>query len=381
VVPADSSLSSTARQLYIAILHKAPVPDERSEALAELLAFGLIVPHPHGPADRYIPLNPQQIASQRRDMLLAQLTAAMADAAALPESLQDLAIAYHVADPDLVRGAVEYVTGVENTNARISELVAECTQELLTSQPDGPRPAETLSLAMPRDQDAVRRGVAMRTLYHTSVRSDLATARYTAAMTSAGAHVRTLGEPFMRTLVFDRRRAVLSDYTPWTGPEPEPRRALIVHDEGLVHYVAAMFDRDWSRASIWDGVKLQADATCTELQQAIMRRLGNGDGQDAVASVLGISVRTVSAQLAEMRRVLGYRSTVQMAWELGRQQALDERRLGVGGADLARDSGRDEGGDSSHGSYGVGVPWCAVVEPCEFGEPGGGRLEIGDRGL
>lgn len=319
----SSSLSDSARQLYIAILHGASAPD-MTDALAELLAFGLVVPHPHDPAARYIALNPQTVAAQRRDKLLAQIAAAMTGAAALPEHMQDLAIAYHIADPHLVRGAVEYVTGVERINARISEIVAACTQELLTAQPEGPRPAETLALALPRDMDAVRRGVAMRTLYRASVRSDAATSAYTVEMTGIGALVRTLDEPFMRALVFDRRKAVIMDYTPWTGPCEEPTRALIVHDEGLVHYVASMFDRDWSRASIWQGEEVRADTTLTELQRAIAQHLATGAGQAAIGTALGISERTVSSQLAEMRRALGCASTPQLAYELGRRAALAE---------------------------------------------------------
>jgi DNA-binding CsgD family transcriptional regulator len=319
------TLSSSARQLYIAVLYGVPVPLSPGDALQELLDFGLVVPYPHGPADRYIALNPLTAATQRRDAAFTQIAAAMTQAAGLPESVQDLSIAYQGVEPASSprRGAVEYVSGVEHINARISELVAACTTELLTAQPGGARPAETLSMALPRDLDAVHRGIAMRTLYRTSVRSDEPTTAWAAEMTKAGAHVRTLDQQFMRALVFDRRKAVIADCTPWTGQGPEPRRALIVHDEGLVQYIAEAYERDWSRASIWRGTEVAAGVQLTEQQRSIMRSLATGHSQAAVGAALGISERSVSAQLAEMRHMLGYASTTQMAFELGRRAAAE----------------------------------------------------------
>jgi DNA-binding CsgD family transcriptional regulator len=317
-----ASLSVQARQLYLAILHGASATD--SPVLDELLDFGLVVPLPHGTGGTYMALNPREAGATRRERLLQQVAGAMADVAALPDRLRDLEIAYQVADPEFVRGAVEHVEGVEPINARISEIAAGCTQEVLAAQPGGPRPSETLALSKHRDTAALRRGVAFRTLYHASVRSDRPTAEWTVEMTAEGVHVRTLDEEFIRALVFDRRTAVLQDYTPWLGPGQEPARVLIVHDEGLVHYVAAMFDRDWARAAIWDGVAVARDSALTDMQKSVMRHLATGASQASVASALGISERTVQAELGKMRRTLGYTSTVQMAYELGRQLTLDE---------------------------------------------------------
>ncbi|MFD7410599.1 LuxR C-terminal-related transcriptional regulator [Kitasatospora purpeofusca] len=319
------SLSESARQLYLTILYGVPVASDADEVLQELLAWGLVVAHPQA-VGQYLPLDPRTVATQRRDQALVRVAEAMQRATALPEHVQDLAIAYqHVAPGGApVRGAVEYVAGLEAINSRISELVATTTTEILTAHPDGPRPAETLALALPRDLDALHRGISMRVLYRTSVRSDGPTSQWALRMTREGARVKTLDQPFVRCILLDRRKAVLEDYTPWTGPGPEPRRVLIVHDEGLVQYVLRAWERDWARGTTWRGEELPAESHLTEVQRAIMRHLATGAGQKAVAEALGMSERSVSAQLAEMRRVLGYESTVQMAYELGRRAALEE---------------------------------------------------------
>ncbi|WP_441251218.1 LuxR C-terminal-related transcriptional regulator [Kitasatospora sp. McL0602] len=326
----SAHLSTEARELYLAILHGAEAP--QSAPLGELLEFGLVVPCPNGSANAYIALSPREAANTRRERILQQTAGAMAEAAAIPERFRDLEIAYQITGPDqsdVIRGAVEYIEGVEPINARISQIVAGCTQEVLTAQPDGPRPAATLAMSRHRDIRALRDGLAFRTLYHASVRSDSPTAGWTAEMTSEGAQIRTLDERFMRALIFDRRKAVLQDYTPWTGPGAEPRRAMIIHDEGLVHYVAAMFDRDWSRASVWTGLELPSDSTLTELQVSIMRHLATGAGQATVANELSISERSVQAELGKMRRALGAVSTVQMAYELGRQAGISQQSAGM----------------------------------------------------
>ncbi|MFF2612716.1 hypothetical protein [Kitasatospora sp. NPDC058046] len=293
--------------------------DHEDPVLRELLDYGLVVHYERADTSRYIALDPREVAAQRQQRLYQQIGWAMAEAAAIPESVRDLAIAYQYSAPNLVEGAVEHLTGIDRINGRISEIISTATHELLTSQPNGPRPADILQMSLARDVGALRRGVAMRTLYRTTARSDGPTAQWVAGITTAGGHVKTLDEEFMRMVIIDRRAAILTDHTPWTGPGPEPIRALVVHDEGLVYYAAAMFDRDWARATAWHGEEASASAELTELQRAVVRHLATGADQVAVAKAVGISPRGVSAQLATMRAVLGYNSTAQLMYELGRQ--------------------------------------------------------------
>ncbi|WP_033818873.1 TrmB family transcriptional regulator [Kitasatospora sp. MBT63] len=329
-------VSPAGRTLYLTILHTgAPTDaDADAEPLAELLRFGLVVPHPHEPAGQYIALSPAEAANRRRDQLLTQVSDAMTGAVALPASVQDLAIAWQQrrAQQAPSAGTVEHLEGVERINARISELVAGTTSEILAAQPGGPRPASTLALALPRDLDALHRGVSMRTLYMDSVRTDDATAQWAAQMTAAGAHIRVTAEPFMRSIILDRRWAVLSDETPWVGPGDEPARAIVLEDEALVAYVAAMVDRDWARATVWKGDRAPAAPAAargprlTGRQQQIAQHLAAGAAQAGVAAALGISERAVQGELLAMRRALGCASNAALLYELGRLAGRAERR-------------------------------------------------------
>jgi DNA-binding CsgD family transcriptional regulator/sugar-specific transcriptional regulator TrmB len=318
--PELTTLSPEAESLYALLAHRVPAPDLDSPALAELLAYGLVLPHPHGPTDRFIARDPLEVLTEKRERMYREIGAAMAEASALPERLRHLAVAYQRAEPQLVRGAVEYISGLDTINARLSELVASATQEILAAQPGGPRPADTLALALSRDLAALERGVAMRTLYRMSARQDAATAGHVQRVTVAGAHVRTLDESFLRAIIVDRRTAVVTDHTP-PAPDADPIRALILHDPGVVHYAAQLFDRDWARASVWRGAQLPSDAILTEQQREVIQLLVAGTAQAGIARALNISPRVVNSQIAEIKRVSGANSLAQLGYWWGQQEA------------------------------------------------------------
>ncbi|KDN86700.1 hypothetical protein KCH_15440 [Kitasatospora cheerisanensis KCTC 2395] len=304
------------RQRYLELLHdgNAPAPDD--PAIDERLrAAGLIAPNPDAPGTM-LALEPGLAAARRRDTLLAQAGAALQEAASLETEYRDLAVAFSIADPDMVDGAVEYLQGMEQINARIADLIANGTQELLTAQPTGPRVAERLAISENRDTDAIRRGMAMRTIYRTTARSDATTGEWVAHKTALGAHIRTLDEPFSRAIVVDRCRAVLPNLRPWTGAGPEPLRAIVVHDEALARHVAEAFDRDWDRSTPWTGAE-EPRAGLTDLQVAIGRRLAEGMLQPAIARDLEVSSRTVTHQIAQMKVAAGVTTLFQLAiwWE------------------------------------------------------------------
>jgi DNA-binding CsgD family transcriptional regulator/sugar-specific transcriptional regulator TrmB len=310
-------LSTEAQALYGLLARQEPAPETAETALDELLGYGLVLPHPHGPTSdgraRFITRDPSEVLAEKRDRIYRQIGSVMAEVTAMPEHLRPLAAVYQGAAADLMRGAVEYISGIEKINGRLSEIIAGAAEELLTAQPDGPRPAEMLALSLPRDRAALQRGVTMRTLYRTSVRSDGPTARWATQITGDGAEVRTLAEAFMRAIIVDRRVAVVTDLTEHT-PGTDPVRALILHDPGVVHYAVAMFERDWARASTWRGHETPAEVGLTELQTSVLRLLVSGQGQSSIAKTLEVSSRTVHAQIADLKRISGANSLAQLGY-------------------------------------------------------------------
>ncbi|MFI9304803.1 LuxR C-terminal-related transcriptional regulator [Kitasatospora aureofaciens] len=311
----DSDISTAARELYVLLaIADGIAPDPTAPALSELLAFGLITPHPDAPTGgRYLVLNPVHAATRRQAELYRAARDAISAAEALPDSLRDLSISYRSTERTRV-GAVEYLEGTQAINARVSEIIADATQELLTSQPHGPRPRARLDISRHRDLDAIRRGVSMRTLYRATARADETTAHWTAQMTAIGGHVRTLDGTFARAIVVDRRWAIVDD----PSAAPDELRAVVVEDRAVAAYVAAQFDRDWAAAMPWTGDEPQtAERPLSDLQISVCQLLATGQDQRQIARELDVSHRTVTHQIAQIKEIAGVGSIFQLAmwWE------------------------------------------------------------------
>lgn len=311
----DSALSAAARELYVLLAISegvAPHPDDT--ALSELLAFGLITPHPDQPDDRYLVLDPRHAVARRQAQLYKAARDAITAADALPDALHDLAISYRGTERTRVLGAVEYLEGTQAINARVSEVIADARQELLTAQPHGPRPRARLNISHHRDFDAIRRGVSMRTLYRATARADEATAQRTAQMTAAGGHVRTLDEPFARVIIVDRRCVFIDD----PASPPGELHAVLVEDEAVAAFAAAQFDRDWARAATWTGHEpTMAEKPLSDLQISICQLLAAGQAQPQIARELDVSHRTVTHQIAQIKEIACVSTIFQLAvwWE------------------------------------------------------------------
>ncbi|MFI6446593.1 hypothetical protein [Kitasatospora sp. NPDC050543] len=310
-------LTPAAKRLYLRILSGRETAPPESPALDQLLGVRLVAPDPHR-AGHYQAQDVQAAVQQWQASLQTMAGQLLAEARSIPAQLRELSSAYQVAHPGgSGSGSLEYVTGFEAINARLEPLVTSVTQELLTAQPTGPRPAHILAMSYQRDLGVLRRGASMRTIYLPSVRKDGPTARWAQTMTDEGAEIRTSYE-FQRAIIIDRRVAVTSVLTPWEGPGPEPDRALFCFDEGLVRLLVASFERDWARSEPWDGT--DPGVELTELHQDILRRLAAGDEQDEAAVALSISRRTISNRLAELRRKTGCQTVAQLLYWWARRE-------------------------------------------------------------
>ncbi|OKI22182.1 LuxR C-terminal-related transcriptional regulator [Streptomyces sp. CB03911] len=311
-------LTPEARALYLQILSGRDTAPADSPALDQLLGVRLVALDPHRPG-RYQAQDVQAAVQQWQSSLQTMAGQLLAEATSIPVQLRELTTAYELAHPSREAAGVDYVTGYEAINERLGPLLAGCTQELLTAQPTGPRPAHMLALSYQRDLAVLRRGATMRTIYLPTVRTDGPTSRWAETMTEEGAQIRTSTD-FTRVIVIDSRVVVTSVLAPWEGPEPAPDRAMFIVDDGLVRHFKATFERDWRRAAPWDGTRGDvAGAEMTQIQRDILRRLAAGDEQDAAAQALGVTRRTVSAHLARLREATGTRSLPQLLYWWGTQ--------------------------------------------------------------
>ena len=183
------------------------------------------------------PVDPSAVQSRVVAPMSQQGAELISESAAWANTFGTLAHAWR-RSPAASRGPFTELQG-QAIGAFIESVVADAESELLTAQPQtGRNDPKGLAIAAQRDAAAVERGVKMRTLYQHSARRSAITHKYVAAVTKAGAEVRTLDEFFNRLIVVDRRVAVI----------PGKTGALAVREPMVVDYLVDVFERHWERA-------------------------------------------------------------------------------------------------------------------------------------
>jgi hypothetical protein len=291
---------------------------EADQALAELVALHLLQ-RAAGTEDAWSAVAPRAAAARALAPLALRMRDTQEEMDRLRCRLDSLTPAYEAGaaqrDPER-SGSLELVTDLGAVRAIIAELAAGCTEELLTSQPGGGRPVETLEEAIGRDESMLARGVRIRTIYQHTARYNRPTAAYVERVTALGAQVRTLGDGLMRMLVFDGHTGLMavrgSNGTPLNGA------ALVVREPNVVGFMTAAFERSWLGAQPFPtsvGPDL-ARSISEELRQTIVQLLSEGTEDKVIARRLGMSERTCARHIAEIMRAAGARSRFQAGWLL-----------------------------------------------------------------
>ncbi|MFB7617847.1 hypothetical protein [Kitasatospora sp. NPDC056181] len=301
-------LKAATRRHYLKLLAGKETARTCSER-DELERAGLVVPDPERPG-HVRAVDADAVARTRQADLIRSASSLLAEAQAMPQHLADLASAYRAATASQNVGGIEILTGLRAINERLETLVNSCTQELITAQPTGPRPAELLALSYQRDLGVLQRGARMRTIYLPSVRSDAPTSRWALTMAEQGAEIRT-GRTFGRMIIVDRRAAVLPILDPWSLEATAPDQAAVITSELAVGLAVASFERDWAHSEPWDGTP---EAELKPIHVEILRCLAQGLEQDEVAQQLGMSKRTVQGKVADLRAATGCRTQSQLLY-------------------------------------------------------------------
>ncbi|WP_344335760.1 LuxR C-terminal-related transcriptional regulator [Kitasatospora putterlickiae] len=267
-----------------------------SAALAGLLARGLFAPGAAG----YAAVDPRAAGDRLAAGLRGEATRLLVRAENLPDALAPLTAAYDAAHQG---PESHHVEGRDAIRHRISQLLAECQEELLTAQP-GPHWAVTLEPALSQDLPLLMTGRRMRTIYQPAARRRPAVVEYAGAVTRHGSRIRLLDEPFDRTIIVDRSTAVVS-------ARSDHGAAAFITDRATVAALVAVFERDWSRAAAvdWSATPHRAATRITGL-------LARGLTQGAIATRLGLSERTVAAHIARLRDRHGAQTLFQLGWRM-----------------------------------------------------------------
>ncbi len=255
------------------------------------------------------PVDPASVQSQVVVPLGARGAELLTESARWADAFSELGQLYRTSPVAAVSPITE-IHGLDNINSFIHAAVNDSRTELLTAQPHGRRPANTLAEAENRDVKALDRGVKMRTLYQHSARHSPATREYVADIVSRGADVRTLDEFFRRLIVIDRQVAVV--------PASDNHHvAIAIHDASLIAYLVDIFERSWERAQPFNLTGNQAERAIAEDVRAMtIRLLVEGHSDPASAKRLGVSTRTYAGYIAALKEEYGVQTRFQLGYAM-----------------------------------------------------------------
>ncbi|WP_306368985.1 DUF6879 family protein [Nocardiopsis sp. CC223A] len=199
-----------------------------------------------------------------------------------------------------------------------------CEREVLTLQPGGGRPPETISQARENDLALVRRGVRVRVLYQHSSGAHLATRAYVNDLVAAGGEVRTSSELFDRMIVFDDDLVLLSH----ARGEDGPPGASVLTDAHVVAFFRRMYERIWENAVPFQDLERTSPPRAQDgpspMHRAVCALLDRGHTDEVVGKKLGMSVRTVRRYVSEVAEMLDSSSRFQLGAEAVRRGIVPE---------------------------------------------------------
>ncbi|MGW1621881.1 hypothetical protein [Streptomyces sp. NPDC002172] len=302
-VPDLPELSQDMIVVYQRVLDGELVAPD-TPGLAELLATGLVVRNWHAGNDAYSPIEPRFPALGMIEQVHAHMGLLTAHLGALPGFLATLHDQFQASH--LSNEIIQHLKGRDLVNHHIAREHASARTEIVTAQP-GPRTPEDLAFSYDRDLGALKQGLAMRTLYHSSVRRVATVGNWAKAMSAAGAEIRTLNGRFPRTIIFDRRVAFVPVHGDTDENEPPANEAVMIFDPLVVARIAHTFELFWERADPWDSGPRSEEKglSTTPLQRAILRELCLGRTQALAAKNLGIGPAWINEQLSHLRKKLG----------------------------------------------------------------------------
>ncbi|MFI5862729.1 LuxR C-terminal-related transcriptional regulator [Streptomyces sp. NPDC051546] len=210
--------------------------------------------------------------------------------------------------------SLEVVPGLGDVRKLIAGLADGSRTEVLTSQPGGARDEEVLSESLERTERLLGRGVRMRTLYQHTARFSPATASFVGRVTPLGAEVCTLAGGFPRCIIFDKEVAIIPLADGSHG-------AAVSRNSHLVSFLSEAFERAWSAAEKFTSENDQSAraAITSDIQQTIVSLLIQGESDNRIAHVVGISLRNCQRHIANIMKSIGARNRLHAGYLLAKE--------------------------------------------------------------
>lgn len=197
---------------------------------------------------------------------------------------------------------IERVEGLERVRQRLDDLCFFSYKETLCLHPGGPLSRGAVQTALPLDTRSLRRGLAVKAVYHPKALDDPLMAAYLRDLCSLGGQVRITEEPMDRMVVFDRSVAVVP-----INPKESARGALLVREPGLVSQLVTYFDGVWESATDLQEFTepSKEPPLLSDLEQRVLAVMATADKDEVAARELDVSVRTYRRYVADLMARLG----------------------------------------------------------------------------
>lgn len=211
----------------------------------------------------------------------------------------------------------EVVTGVDAIRHRFLQVQAAARTQIRTfvtapfvAVPPGENPAEDA---------AVSRGVRFHVVLERSVLAQPGAAAETVSSLRNGVGIRVVDALPMKLVLADDDLGLVP-LAAEPGGEPG---AVLLHRSGLLAALEALFEKVWRHAYplelAGDGLAEQDGDGPTELDRRILALLLAGLTDQAVATQLGLSLRTLQRRVRHLLDLAGVETRMQLGWHAARQ--------------------------------------------------------------
>ncbi|MFC4533247.1 hypothetical protein [Sphaerisporangium dianthi] len=197
---------------------------------------------------------------------------------------------------------IERVEGLDRVRQRLDDLGFFSYKETLCLHPGGPLSRGAIETALPLDARSLRRGLAVKAVYHPKALDDQDMVTYLRELVGLGGQVHITEDPFDRMLIFDRSIAVVPIH-----PKESARGALLVKEPGLVSQLVTYFDGVWDAATDFrEYTEPSSDAPLlSDLERKVLAVMATADKDEIAAREIDVSVRTYRRYVADLMTRLG----------------------------------------------------------------------------
>ncbi|MEV6843673.1 LuxR C-terminal-related transcriptional regulator [Actinoplanes sp. NPDC051411] len=197
----------------------------------------------------------------------------------------------------------ERVIGAAAVDAALDHWAATATGELLSLHPQRLPTAVGWNTVHHRLLTTVRRGVATRYVHR--VADNTQGNRRLADLSTGGVDVRSLPVIPFPLMVVDAELAVVID----AEPDGEPS-ALVIHCPAVAGVLRQVFEHYWQSATAPEAPAGLSPVSAH--RRAVLGMMAAGLKDESIARELGVSVRTLRRQVAELMDELGLRTRFQL---------------------------------------------------------------------